>query len=31
VFKPYGSAALDEMAVELDQIFSKIAADAVAD
>lgn len=28
VFAPYGSAALDEMAKELDVIFAKIAADA---
>ncbi len=30
VFKPYGSAELDAMAVELDAIFAKIAKDAVA-
>jgi len=30
VFKPYGSADLDVMAGELDVIFAKIAADAVA-
>ena len=29
VFAPYGSAALDEMAGELDIIFAAIAADAV--
>ena len=28
VFKPYGSAALDEMAKELDGIFAKIALEA---
>ena len=28
-FAPYGSAALDEMAGELDTLFAKIAADAV--
>ena len=28
-FAPYGSAALDEMAGELDILFAKIAADAV--
>ena len=28
VFKPYGSAALDEMARELDGIFAKIALEA---
>lgn len=28
VFKPYGSAALDEMARELDGIFAKIAIEA---
>ena len=28
-FAPYGSAALDEMAAELDAIFAAIAADAV--
>ena len=31
VFKPYGSAELDEMAAELDVIFEKIVRDAVAD
>lgn len=30
VFKPYGSADLDGMAAELDEIFAKIIADAVA-
>ncbi len=30
VFAPYGSAALDEMAKELDAIFSAIAIDATA-
>ncbi len=30
VFAPYGSAALDEMAGELDVIFTAIAADAAA-
>jgi uncharacterized protein (DUF302 family) len=29
VFKPYGSAGLDAMAGELDEIFAKIAAQAV--
>ncbi len=29
VFAPYGSAALDQMAGELDVLFAKIAADAV--
>ena len=29
LFSPYGSAALDAMAAELDTIFAKIAADAV--
>src|SRR5713226_2513581 len=28
VFRPYGSAALDKMALELDAIFDKIASDA---
>jgi len=28
IFKPYGSAELDKMALELDAIFAKIAADA---
>ncbi len=30
VFAPYGSAALDAMARELDAVFAKIVADAVA-
>ncbi len=30
VFKPYGSAALDQMAKELDGIFERIARQAVA-
>ncbi len=30
VFKPYGNVELDAMAAELDDIFSKIANDAVA-
>ena len=30
VFKPYGSADLDGMAAELEEIFAKIIADAVA-
>lgn len=30
VFAPYGSAALDRMAAELDTIFARIADDAVA-
>ncbi|MCB9947405.1 MAG: DUF302 domain-containing protein [Rhodospirillaceae bacterium] len=30
VFAPYGNAALDEMAAELDAIFAAIAADATA-
>ena len=28
-FAPYGSAALDKMAAELDTLFAKIAADAI--
>lgn len=31
VFAPYGSAALDEMAKELDAVFDKIANDAARD
>ncbi len=31
VFRPYGSAALDTMAAELDAVFDKIASDAVRD
>jgi uncharacterized protein (DUF302 family) len=29
VFAPYGSAALDKMALELDAVFDKIASDAI--
>lgn len=29
VFAPYGSASLDKMAAELDEIWSKIVADAI--